>query len=210
MPTLNGTPEEGDTLTASASAGQSDKTVSYVWYSSADNYTNAIGTGATYQVKEGDEGNQIEVKATAINDSGATVSATNAPTATVADAAPTITTPVIAGTAQEGQTLAASANAGQGAPDIGEGRGCVTDVPRLVRSARFSHLHDDQPASAHPAGCHPCPPRFGVGSAFFNRAELASSWAPWSFWANSALATATFCSVSARAVFAPRTWAISS
>jgi hypothetical protein len=63
--------------------------------------------------KEGDEGFTIEVKATAINGNGATVSATSAATAAVLDAAPTITTPTIMGTAQEGQTLTASASSGQ-------------------------------------------------------------------------------------------------
>ena len=38
---------------------------------------------------------------------------TSAATAAVLDAAPTVTTPVITGTAQEGQTLTASASAGQ-------------------------------------------------------------------------------------------------
>jgi hypothetical protein len=33
----NTAPKEGDILTASANAGQSDNTVSYAWYSSADN-----------------------------------------------------------------------------------------------------------------------------------------------------------------------------
>ena len=82
-------------------------------YSSADNYTNPIGTGSTYLVTESDEGFTIEVKATATNDNGVTISATSAATAEVLDAAPTITSPVISGTVQEGQTLTAAATAGQ-------------------------------------------------------------------------------------------------
>jgi hypothetical protein len=54
-PTISGTAQEGQTLTASANSGQSDNPVTYAWYSSADNYTNPIGTGASYQVKDGDE-----------------------------------------------------------------------------------------------------------------------------------------------------------
>jgi len=96
------------------SIGEADDPVTYQWYSSANNYTTAIGTGSTYQVQEGDEGFTIEAKATATNDNGATASATSAVTAAVADAAPTITTPVITGTAQEGLTLTASATSGQG------------------------------------------------------------------------------------------------
>jgi hypothetical protein len=106
-------PREGQILTASATAGQADNHVTFAWYSSADGYANPIGTGATYQVKEGDEGFTIEVKATATNDNGATASAISAATAAVLDAAPTITTPTITGMAQEGQPLTASASSGQ-------------------------------------------------------------------------------------------------
>src|SRR6202040_3868254 len=112
-PTISGAVQEGQTLTASASSGQGDNAVTYAWYSSADGYTGVIGTGSTYLVKEGDETHTIEVKATATNDNGVTASATGAATAAVLDAAPTITTPTISGTAQEGQTLTASASAGQ-------------------------------------------------------------------------------------------------
>src|SRR5207237_653787 len=87
--------------------------VSYAWYSSADNYTTAIGTGATYQVKEGDEGFTIEAKATATNEQGLTASQTSAATGAVVDAAPTVTTPTISGIAQEGATLTASASSAQ-------------------------------------------------------------------------------------------------
>src|SRR6202035_1700102 len=112
-PTISGTAQESQTLTASASSGQSDNAVTYAWYSSADNYTNPIGTAASYQVKEADEGFKIEVVATTTNDNGTTVSATSTATAAVLDAAPTVTTPTISGTAQESQTLTASASSGQ-------------------------------------------------------------------------------------------------
>ena len=87
--------------------------MSYAWYSSADGYTTAIGSGSTYLVKEGDEGFTIEVKATATNEQSLTATATSTPTSAVIDAAPTVTAPTISGTAQEGQTLTASATAGQ-------------------------------------------------------------------------------------------------
>ncbi len=116
-PIITGTAQEGDTLTVSASAGQSDNTVSYQWLEndgSGGSYVNIAGaTGSTYQVQEADEGFKIEVVATATNDNGATISATSAATGTVLDAAPTITTPIITGTAQEGDTLTAAASAGQ-------------------------------------------------------------------------------------------------
>ena len=116
-PTITGTAQEGDTLTAAAMAGQSDNSVSYQWLEndgSGGSYVNIAGaTGPSYQVQEADEGFKIEVVATATNDNGATVSATSAATALVLDAAPTITTPIITGTAQEGDTLTAAASAGQ-------------------------------------------------------------------------------------------------
>jgi VCBS repeat-containing protein len=86
-PTISGTAQEGMTLTASASAGQSDNAVSYQWQTSTDGgatYHDIVGaTGSTYLVKEGDEGNKIEVVATTTNDNGATISATST-TATAA------------------------------------------------------------------------------------------------------------------------------
>ena len=77
-PVIGGTAQEGQTLTASASSGELDDPVSYAWYSSHDSYTIPIGSGATYVVKEGDEAHTIEVKATATNDNGVTISATDA------------------------------------------------------------------------------------------------------------------------------------
>ena len=112
-PIITGMAQQGQTLTASASSGESDDPVNYTWYSSADGYTKAIALGATYLVKEIDEGFTLEVKATAANDGGLTATATSVATSAVVDAAPTVTTPVIAGMAQEGQTLTASASSGQ-------------------------------------------------------------------------------------------------
>ncbi len=112
-PMITGTAQEGQTLSVSASAGQTDNAVSYAWYSSVDGFTNPIATGTTYQVQEGDEGFTLEAKAIVTNDNGVSVTATSAATTPVLDAAPTVTTPVITGTAQEGQTLSVSASAGQ-------------------------------------------------------------------------------------------------
>ena len=112
-PTITGTVQEGQTLTASASSGQGDNAVTYEWYSSANNYVAPIATGSTYQLSEADEGFIIEVQATATNGNGLAVSAFSAATGPVLDAAPTITTPTITGTAQEGETLTASASSGQ-------------------------------------------------------------------------------------------------
>src|SRR5262249_50043548 len=104
--------QEGQTLMASASSGQSDNPVTYAWYSSADGYRHAIATGATYVVQQSNKRFSIEVRATATNDDGVSITATSTPTGLVLDAAPTITTPTTSGTAQAGQTLTASADGG--------------------------------------------------------------------------------------------------
>jgi probable HAF family extracellular repeat protein len=65
----------GDVLTASAT-GHPDDTITYQWFSSADNDTTVVGTGATYSVQAGDIGNALEVIATSTNDiTGAFVTA---------------------------------------------------------------------------------------------------------------------------------------
>jgi hypothetical protein len=112
-PTIRGTAREGNTLTASASAGQSDNTVTYQWFSSADGFTTAIGAGKTYVVQEGEEGSTIKVVATVTNGNSVPISATSVATAAVLDAAPTVTRPTISGVTQEGQVLTAAASAGQ-------------------------------------------------------------------------------------------------
>ena len=106
-PVISGTAKEGQTLTASASSGQSDNPVTYAWYSSADNYANPIGTGTTYLVKESDEGFTIEVKATATNEQGLTTTQTSNTLGKVVDVAPTLSVS-ISGSAVEGQTLTAT------------------------------------------------------------------------------------------------------
>src|SRR6185437_11755834 len=111
VPTIAGTAQEGHTLPASATAGQSDNPVTYQWQKNGVDIAGA--TAATYLVQEGDEGATIDVVATATNEQSLTASQTSAPTVAVSDAAPTVSVPTIAGTAQEGQTLTASATAGQ-------------------------------------------------------------------------------------------------
>ncbi len=94
-PVISGTAQEGQTLTASASAGQPDNPVSYQWQQ--DGHDIAGATGATYLVTEGDEGHKLDIVATATNEQGLTATVTSAATATVLDAAPTVTTPLISG-----------------------------------------------------------------------------------------------------------------
>ena len=89
-PSIAGTAQEGQTLTAASNAGQGDDTLSFAWYSSVDNFTTAVGSGSTYQLKQSDEGHTIEVKATATNPNGSNTLAST-PTGTVIAAFPTVT-----------------------------------------------------------------------------------------------------------------------
>ena len=100
--TVAGTAQEGQTLTADPSG----VVTGYQWQTlTGSTWSNIAGaTNATYVVQEADEGNQLRVHVTS---SGG--SADSAATAAVTDIAPTLTTPVISGTAQEGQTLTATA-----------------------------------------------------------------------------------------------------
>ena len=160
-PLITGTAQEGQTLTASASSGQSDNPVTYQWQISTDGgatYSNIAGaTGASYLVTEADETDLIQVVATATNENGVTVSATSAATAAVLDAAPTVTTPLIAGTAQEGQTLTASASAGQstmGSPISGSARPTAS----ATRSARGRPMGSGRATRATRSRSWPPPP----------------------------------------------------
>ena len=107
---------EGDILTASAH-GRSDDTVAYQWFSSADGYQAAIGSGATYTIKEGDEGFAIKAVATSTNDDNVGVSSSSDATTAVRDVLPAVSVPIIGGLVQDGQTITASATAGGDADD---------------------------------------------------------------------------------------------
>ena len=99
---IAGTAQEGQTLTATPSGA----VTGYQWQSFiGGTWTNISGaTSSTYVVQEANEGNQLRVHVTW---SGG--SADSAATSAVIDISPTLTTPVISGTAQQGQTLTATA-----------------------------------------------------------------------------------------------------
>src|SRR5207237_5779539 len=113
---IAGTPQEGQTLIASASGGQGDN-ITYQWMENSGAggaFQNIAGaTGSTYLVKEADEGFNIEVVATATNSNGGAASATSAATAAGPDARRAGTAPLSPGTAQEGQQAATAARPGQ-------------------------------------------------------------------------------------------------
>jgi hypothetical protein len=113
-PTITGTAQEGQTLTASAATtNDADAVVHYQWERSTNGFSTFTNIGSdslNYVVTEADEGSTIRVKAfTSDSDNGASATANSAATLAVTDIAPTVTTPTITGTAQEGQTLTAAA-----------------------------------------------------------------------------------------------------
>ena len=115
--TILGTPVEGQTLTANTSTNDADATINYQWQELADggDTWNSIegATGSTYTLQQGDENNEVRVVATTSDpDNTQSATATSVATGPVQDAPPTVTVPVIEGTAQDGQTLTVSASAG--------------------------------------------------------------------------------------------------
>ena len=111
-PVISGIAQEGQTLTATAAvANDSDATVTYQWQADhGSGFVNiASATGLSYVVPEADEGATLRVVATSADSDGSGTTATGAATAAVTDISATLSTPVISGTAQEGQTLTATA-----------------------------------------------------------------------------------------------------
>ena len=112
-PTISGTAQEGQTLTASSGtwSGSPPLSYSYQWRRCDKNGGNCVdiagATGQTYALVPADVGATIRVAVTASNDLSST--AGSAPTTIIAAAPPANTSPpTILGTAQQGQTLSAS------------------------------------------------------------------------------------------------------
>ena len=113
-PTISGTAQVGETLTADTSGiadedGLTNATYSFQWM--ADDSEIAGATGSTYTVAAADEGKVIKVRASFADDAGNKESVTSAATDAVA-AAPTTNSPAtgeptITGTVQVGETLTA-------------------------------------------------------------------------------------------------------
>ena len=112
-PTISGTAEVGETLTADTSGiadtdGLDNVSFSYQWLSSRDTAISGA-TGPTYTLVSTDLGKTIKVKVTFTDDADNDESLTSAPTAAVVAAnTPASGAPTITGTAQVGQTLTAS------------------------------------------------------------------------------------------------------
>jgi hypothetical protein len=124
-PSISGTAQDGQTLSANAGSWSGDQPIgfAYQWRrcdsgggSCAD--INGAG-GQSYALTSADVGSTIRVAVTGSNGAGSS-SASSAATSAVAAAPPSNTSaPSIAGTPQGGQTLSASAGSWSGTPPIG-------------------------------------------------------------------------------------------
>ena len=116
-PAIGGTPQVGETLTASTSSiadqdGLSNVSYGYRWTADGSDIDGA--TGSTYILLEDDVGKTIRVRVSFTDDSGNRESLTSAATDQVEAApegnSPATGTPAIGGTPQVGETLTASAS----------------------------------------------------------------------------------------------------
>ena len=137
LPTITGTPQVGQTLTANTSAiADADGlgAFSYQWIRGTT--TDISGaTGSTYQPVAADVGQTLKVRVSWTDGGGNAESLTSAPTAAVTAAAnnPPTGLPTITGTPQVGQTLTASTSAIADADGLGAFsyqwiRGTTTDI----------------------------------------------------------------------------------
>ena len=113
-PTISGTAQVGETLTANTSGisdedGLDDVSFTYQWTGDGEDIAGA--TNATYTLAEADEGKAIRVRVSFSDDGGNEETLTSTATAAVAAAptpnSPATGAPTITGTAQVGQTLTA-------------------------------------------------------------------------------------------------------
>ena len=112
LPTISGTPQVGETLTADTSGiadedGLDDAVFSYQWQAGSADIAGA--TGSTYTLADADKGKAISVTVSFTDDAGFEESLTSAATAAVAAKpnSPATGQPAISGTPQVGQTLTA-------------------------------------------------------------------------------------------------------
>ena len=113
VPTISGTAQVGETLTADLSGiadedGLNNAAYSYQWL--ADDSDIAGATGSTYTLDAGDEGKRVKVRVTFTDDAGNAESLTSAATGEVEARpnGPATGQPTIGGTAQVGETLTAN------------------------------------------------------------------------------------------------------
>jgi hypothetical protein len=159
-PTISGTAQVGQTLTASQGSwtGSPTPTLSEQWQrNTGSGFANISGaTGASYKLVAADQGATVQVVETAMN-SVATVTATSAATASVAAAGSTQTAPsntqlpAITGTAQVGQklTLTQGTWTGTPAPTVSEQwqRVSATGTVNIGTGTSYTLVSADQGAT---------------------------------------------------------------
>jgi hypothetical protein len=94
--TVSGVAQEGQTLTATAFANDSDAIIGYQWQQRiGGTWTNITGaTASTYAIIEANEGSRLRVVATLSDNDGSDTSAMSTATASVVDPAPTLIIPI--------------------------------------------------------------------------------------------------------------------
>ena len=114
-PTISGTAQVGETLTADTSGiadsnGLTSATFAYQWVAGESDISGA--TGSSYTLTSSEQGKAIKVRVTFTDDAGHEESLTSAATAAVAARpnSPATGAPAISGMAQVGETLTASAS----------------------------------------------------------------------------------------------------
>ena len=112
LPTITGTPQAGQTLTADTSGiadenGTDAAVFTYQWLAGGSDISGA--TASTYELSDDDVGQAVKVRVTFTDDAGHQETLTSAPTAAVEPApnSPATGAPVISGVAQVGETLTA-------------------------------------------------------------------------------------------------------
>ena len=115
LPTISGTVQVDETLTADISGiadedGLDDVSYSYQWIAGESDIDGASGSGSGYVLTSGEQGQAITVRVSFTDDANNAESLTSAATAAVAAAANRAATglPTIGGTVQVGETLTAS------------------------------------------------------------------------------------------------------
>ncbi|HEX8066223.1 MAG TPA: hypothetical protein VF520_06835 [Thermoleophilaceae bacterium] len=128
LPTISGTAQDGQTLTAADGTWTGTPTIAYTYQwrrcdAAGANCSDVSGaTASTYVMTSGDVGSTMRVVVTAANSAGS-ASATSAETATVAAAPPVNTSlPTISGTVEDGQTLTSTTGTWTGTPTISYAR----------------------------------------------------------------------------------------
>ena len=119
VPSISGTPQDGDLLTASSGTWSNSPTsYSYQW-KDCDDFGDCVddpgGTNSTYLVSEWDIGWEVEVQVTATNASGYAAS-TSDPVTITTNGPSNTALPAITGTAQVGVQLSATTGSWSGSP----------------------------------------------------------------------------------------------